>query len=291
MKPISFLFALFLLLGCGNQSKQDYLSEGAMAFGEEEATDDYKESYGTSNNGQQKYEESFQQSSSTADTIQKAQKIIKDGKLDIEVEVIEEAKSAIDATVKQLNAYYEKETFHSNSYESRFELSIRVPAEKFETLIASLEAGGNKVLFKEIFAKDVTEEYVDLNTRLENNKAYVKRYNELLKSAKTVKDILDIQERLRYIEEEMDSKIGRINYINDRVRYSKLSIDLIKKHERVSQVESRNFGKQILKALDNGFNFMLDFILVIFNLWPFVLIGLGLLFFRKRIRNIFRRKV
>ncbi|MFT5765849.1 MAG: hypothetical protein ACI8X3_003286 [Saprospiraceae bacterium] len=289
MKSIIFLFTLFFIVGCGAKSEQGYMSEDRLAMEEPGNMEDNSESYGSSNNGQQKTNENFQQTSSTPDTIQKAQKVIKNGRLDIEVDVIEAAKATVDATVKQLNGYFEKETFHSNSYESRFELTISVPSENFESLISGLEAGGNKILFKEILAKDVTEEYMDLNTRLQNNKAYIKRYNELLKSAKSVKDILDIQEKIRYIEEEMDSKIGRINYINDRVRFSRLNVQLIKKHEGVDQ-ESRNFGKQISNALSNGFNFMLDFILVVFNLWPFILIGLGLFVFRKRIRNSFRKK-
>lgn len=289
MKPFTFLLALFLLLGCQNQAEQGYLSENATETDRAGDMSSKDESYGTADNGQQKNDGGFQASSSAPDTIQKAQKIIKDGRLDIEVEKIQEAKVAVDAIVKKLNAYYEKETFQSNSYESRFDLSIRVPAEKFETLVSSLEAGGNKIVFKEIFAKDVTEEYVDLNTRLQNNKAYIKRYNELLKSAKTVKDILDIQEKTRYIEEEMDAKIGRINYINDRVKYSRLNVELIKKHEYIKE-DSRNFGKQVSNAFSNGFNLMLDFILVLFNLWPFILIGLGLFLFRKRIRYVFRKK-
>jgi len=39
---------------------------------------------------------------------------------------------------------------------------------------------------KNISLTDVTEEYVDLNIRLENNLAYLNQYKEILKKAKTI---------------------------------------------------------------------------------------------------------
>ncbi len=84
--------------------------------------------------------------------------------------------------------------------------------------------GMEKILFKEIDARDVTDQFIDLETRLASKRNYLKRYNDLLAKAKTVKDILEIEEKIRGIEEEIESTTGRLKYLGDLVNYSTLDL-------------------------------------------------------------------
>ena len=208
-------------------------------------------------------------------------KIIKDGSLQMEVDNLEKAKIGIDSTLRQFGAYYENEAYESDDYQSAYRLKIRVPADNFEKLINAASEKGGEVKSKNISARDVTEEFYDIKTRLENNESYLLQYRNLLKRANSIKDVLEVQEKIRVLEEEMDSKKGRLKFISDRVNYSTLNLVLIEKHEWRKQGE-KNFFAKAWSALKDGGGIFMDFVLVVLRLWPFVIIiGIIVFLFRK----------
>jgi hypothetical protein len=121
-----------------------------------------------------------------------AKKIIKDGSVSLKSNDIQRSKKDIDDLIKELNAYYEREDLQNNDQTITYDLRIRVPANKFEQLISSIENGKDEVIGKNIQARDVTEEYIDIETRLANKREYLARYKQLLSKALTVKDILAV---------------------------------------------------------------------------------------------------
>ena len=155
-------------------------------------------------------------------SLEKRSKIIKTGDLKFEVSDLSASKQKVDAQIKSFDAYYENEEYNSYGSRNSYMLLIRIPNAKFDSVLIEFEKGLGQLVHKNINAKDVTEEYVDLNIRLENNLAYLSQYKEILKQAKTIEDILEVQEKVRRIEEEIESKKGRIQYLDDKVKYSTL---------------------------------------------------------------------
>ncbi len=223
-------------------------------------------------------------------SIKKGSKIIKDGNLKVEVDQLKPTKAEIDSTLKKFDAYYENENYTSGTYRSTYHLNIRVPSKNFEALLRAIEIGNGKILEKNISARDVTDQYVDVAIRLENNKTYLGRYRTLLNKANSIKDILAIQEKIRRIEEEIDSRTGRLKYMDDQVRFSTVRLQLFQEHEVVRAKKVRNFGEQLAAAFKSGIDGFLDFSLFLVGIWPFILI-FGLVFwFRKRIEWRFWRQ-
>ncbi len=220
--------------------------------------------------------------------VDKSQKIIKDGNVEIEVTDLEQAKAHVDTILGRYKAYYENETFHSGSYQAVYNLKIRLPADYFEALLAGIEQGGGKITQKNIAARDVTEEYIDLSTRLTNKRAYLKRYNELLQKASKIQDILEIQEKTRVIESEIESTEGRLRYLTDQVEFSTLNLTLLQRREYVAKHE-RNFGRQLVRAFRSGAEGFLDFLVMLVHLWPFLLLLIALLWGFRRWR--LKRKI
>ena len=212
--------------------------------------------------------------------------IIKTGYLNFEVDSIKKAKLKVDQILDSVNGYYENEQFHSYGQRNKYQLKIRIPNDRFDTFIDLLEADTGNLLSKNISAKDVTEEFVDINIRLESNLAYLNQYKEILKKAKTIEEILEVQERIRYISTEIDSKKGRLKYLADQVKYSTLSVELTQKV--VYKKPSNPFFSRIANAFENGFNGFLNFLVLIVNLWPFIILGLLIWFSRKRILRKFK---
>jgi hypothetical protein len=217
-----------------------------------------------------------------------SRKIIKDGSMEIRVKKLEQGKIQIDSLVKKFQGYYAEETFNNQDYSNDFTLKIRVPSEKFELFIAQAESAIGELVFKSVSSRDVTEEFIDLETRLKNKKNYLNRYGELLKQAKSVKDILEIEERTRVIEEEIESTEGRLKYLNNQVDFSTLELRITKKNDYnfIPQNEG-NFFDRFKFSLVKGWFGLVTFTLFVIRLWPFWII-VSLIYYL--IRKILKRR-
>jgi len=192
----------------------------------------------------------------------------------------------IDSIVKLTGAYYADENLVNNEYNSSWSLKIRIPADKFESFIGMIESGTDEVLYKNIEASDVTEEYVDLETRLANKRHYLKRYNDLLQKASTIEDILKIEEKTRVIEEEIESAEGRLRFLANRVAMSTLNL-IITKNKAFTFKPSRAiyFFERLKQSVSKGWFGLLDFLLFIIKLWPLILILTGAYYLYRKIRR------
>jgi len=207
-------------------------------------------------------------------------KIIKDGRLGIKVNDLKKAKAKVDTLVLNVGGYYDKETYSNNDYETAYDLKIRIPSEKLDVFIAKIEKGENDVTYKEIDARDVTEEFIDLETRLTNKHKYLTQYQELLKSAKSIKEILDIQEKIRGLEEEIESTTGRLKYLNDLVNYSTLELNISQKKDFKYTPEHRgNFFEKLKQSLSSGWYGFVDFFFFLLSNWAIVIMICVLVYF------------
>jgi hypothetical protein len=216
-------------------------------------------------------------------------KIIKDGRMEITVEDLEYTKRKVDSLVRLFKAYYADETYTNMDFSQRYNLRIRIPYVGFEAFIDKIESGIGEVTFKNITSRDVTEEFIDLETRLQNKSNYLLKYNELLKKAKTVKDILEIEEKIRLIQEEIESVQGRLKFLNNQVDFSALDLQISKKPDLNEYSRNRDkFIERLKVSLTKGWYGLVSFTLLVIKFWPFWIIAGGLLFVFMRIRR--RRK-
>lgn len=211
-------------------------------------------------------------------------KIIKDGRLSLRVEELEKSKMLTDSLVKKHGGYYAKESFNNVEWESSFNLKIRIPYANFEKFISDIEKGNGEVQYKEIDARDVTDQFIDMETRLVNKRNYLKRYNELLKQAGNVKEILEIEEKIRGLEEEIESTTGKLKYLSDLVDYSTLELTIVKKKAFIYNAGDRDkFSERVKQSFARGWFGFISFFLFVINLWPFWIIAGVIIYFVKKI--------
>ncbi len=218
-------------------------------------------------------------------------KIIKDGNISVKTNDINASKKGFDEILKKLNAYYESEELQNNEMDISYILKIRVPADNFEKLITFIENGQDEIKSKTIQTRDVTEEFIDIETRLTTKRDYLKRYKELLSKASSVKDILEIEENIKELQEEIESSEGRLKYLNDQVLYSTLIVELIKKKEFVYKPQPQdNFFERVKTSLANGWTSIVDFVLWLIKIWPYIIVILVVLFVIRRVYKKRKRK-
>lgn len=274
MKTNLVLFILLMLIFCSCNSKSKSIVEATSL---RDTNYEEQTSQKISNDEIDSYEAKL-------DITKK--KIIKDGSLTIKTNDISESKKSIDDILKKLNGYYETENLENNDNSINYNLKVRIPAENFEKFVSNLERGKEEIKNKSIQTRDVTEEYVDIESRLINKREYQKRYKELLSKASTVKDILAIEEEIRKIQEEIESKEGRLNYLKDQVSFSTLDINLYKEKEYIYKSQKQDqFWERVKRSLNDGWKFLVGLVLLVITIWPLLIIAVVVFVIIKRARK------
>ncbi len=200
-------------------------------------------------------------------------KIIKDGSLSVRSVHAADSKKKIDQLLKLHQAYYASEQLTNNDNIISYNLKIRVAANNFEKMIFDLEKGDDIIQSKNIETRDVTEEFIDIESRLSNKKEYLKKYKELIAKAVNIKDVLQIEDDIRNIQEEIESAEGRLKYLNDQITYSTLDIYLFSEKENLHiSAHPYCFTDRIKDAIISGWSAIAEFILAIFAAWPMLII-------------------
>lgn len=101
-------------------------------------------------------------------------------------------------------------------------ITIRVPRARFDEALHRVEASGD-VLHREVSAEDVTDQYVEVETRLKNARAMRDRLEQLLARA-GVKEAIDIEKELGRVTGEIESMEGRLKVLRDKIAYSTITV-------------------------------------------------------------------
>lgn len=232
---------------------------------------------------------STQKSNQPSEIKKDVTKIIKDGAISIEVNNIETSKIKVDEIVKKYKAYYESDVFSSYSNRSEYRLKIRMTPDSFEKLNEDLKNIDGRIVEKDIKTRDVTKEYLDIEIRVNNAMAMMKRYQDMLSKAQKVSDMIEIQNKINEIEFQIESHKGELKYMNDRINYSSLDLTIIEKHEYVNTSVSEKFSTKLINGIKTGWQIVLSLILGLVTIWPIILLaGTGFYFYKKRKRVLIK---
>jgi hypothetical protein len=106
------------------------------------------------------------------------------------------------------------------------DLVLSVPSEEFERVLDELRGLGEKVTTDSISGQDVTEEYVDLESRERNLRATEESLLRLYDRAENVEEALSIQRELTTVRGEIELVQGRIKYLDQRSAYSQITLNI-----------------------------------------------------------------
>lgn len=263
MKFLTALFLLMLPLACSNSnsSKEDsygYEIDSEVLIKEMEAP--------------------MQGLETASENI--AQKRIKESYLRFETQDLEKTYQQVIRYVHQNKGFIQEDNSSTSYNTITRSLIIRMPSDGFQKTIDSIS---NHVAYfdsKRISSKDVTEEFIDLEARLKAKRTLETRYLELLSKAKNVKEILEIERELTAIREEIESKQGRLKYLESRVSLSTINIDFYK--ETAETGATISYGTKMVNAIKSGFNGISLFFIGVLHIWPFILIlGFAIFLFKR----------
>lgn len=159
--------------------------------------------------------------------------IIYEGNMHLEVRDYQTAVSDIEEQTAQVNGYIVESSTNRSGEDGRRSgrMVVRVPQEDFFSFIDDLEESDAEVLEQHTSGNDVTEEYVDLESRLRTQEAVEERLTAFMENADTTEDLLNISNELAEVQEKIETIQGRINYLDNRVDYSTLHLQISERPE------------------------------------------------------------
>jgi len=210
--------------------------------------------------------------------------IIKTANYRFQVENVDTSTKNIESIVKQYGGAVSDMNLITISSEVSNTFTIRVPSQNFEQLMNALGADALFTNFKRISTEDVSEEFVDIESRLKTKKEVRDRYVDILKNkAKTVTDVLKAEEQIRILQEEIEAKEGRLRYLQSKVSFSTIHLEI---YQRVTFQETPDVFEKpyVVKAKQgffNGWSIIVGLSLFLVNIWPLLFLGI-VIFWRRR---------
>lgn len=207
-------------------------------------------------------------------------RILKTAHLRFQVDSVEKTSKVVEAITLKYDGIVADQSISNAANEITNRFTLRVPVSVFEKTIEELCKQAIFIDTKKITCQNVTEEYQDIQVRLKTKRDVRDRYTEILKTkAKTVEDILKAEEHIRVLQEEIESREGRLHFLKSRTAMSEISLQIYQKvvfTETPSLVEKPFFVK-ITYALENGWSFVMSSMLFVITCWPVAILCLLIL--------------
>jgi len=290
MKRIVLLVLVLLLVlsGCASQNKSA-IYESAVSTSYESSSNSLDAILGSSGEYYSDNEFDYVEE----ETVE--QKKIKRGNISIEVEDISKSYEEIKSLVVSNEGYIHSMLEYSTSRDSSISMVVKVKAANFEVLYDKVKEVG-KVKEANMSSEDVTREYIDTKARIETLKVQEESLLNILSRADKVEDLLMVETELQRVREKIESSQGNLNYLENSINYSDLSISISmsKIPEKIS--EDMSIIEEIVFHIKDGLGYWGNVLLniIYITLWNLPLILVIVVVFivlkknKSKIKGIFR---
>jgi hypothetical protein len=154
-------------------------------------------------------------------------KIIRTAGFELVVEDVPAAKAAISKIAERSGGFVESsESSKTPEGLQRARLTIRAPQERLDDVRDQIRQLAARVESDKTEAQDVTRQFVDSEARLHTLKAEESQYLAILKNARTVKDTVEVTEKLSDVRGDIEQLTGEIKYLSQQVEMSVITIAL-----------------------------------------------------------------
>ena len=199
-------------------------------------------------------------------------RIIKTGTATIEVQDVTASVDALKVLAVQKGGYLSSSNIQKNTNNRLYAtVVLRVPQAQFEPTMEGVKAVGT-IKSISTSGQDVTEEYVDLQAQKTSYQNQLAQYNEIMKKADKVEDVIKVQVQIDQVQTALDRIEGRMRYLDSRIDISTITVNL-QEPEPVGGETGHSFISAINEGIA-GFLGMIDgLIILIFTLLPLIIIG------------------
>ncbi|HEX7903170.1 MAG TPA: DUF4349 domain-containing protein [Chitinophagaceae bacterium] len=285
---------LSVIISCHGKNESPKVQEISLLERSEEPTVDFKvdhetnKQYATDSAGTYQVPGKNKQPQTTTPAANPDwdKKIVKNATLELEIKEYKAFYASLREKVRSVGGYIAQEEQNESDYKIENTLIIKVPVDQFDNSIALLTSNVEKINAKKISSQDVTTEFVDTKSRMEAKKQVRQRYMDLLKQAKNMEEILNVQSEINGIQEEIESANGRIDYLSHSSAMSTINLTFF----QVLNVTAKNndnpsFGTKLGNAFKSGGSWVVELLIGLVTIWPLFLMSAIVIIGYKKLKN------
>lgn len=203
-------------------------------------------------------------------------KIIRTASLTLGTQDFEQDLEQLQAYCKDSGGWvsYVSQSGDADKANRRASLTLRIPVEKLDELLAGAEGYG-RVINRTETAEDVTESYQDTAARLATQQAKMERLQALMNDTASLSDLLELESAIADTQYTIDSLQSRLNSTDSQVNYATVDVSL-REESAAEAVTTRekSLGERVLAGLQTGWEtfagFMKDMVVFLSAALPYL---------------------
>ncbi len=169
--------------------------------------------------------------------------------------------------------YVSSSTEVPNNEPAHGQVTFRVPVDAFEATLRDLKGLG-RYRGENSSSEDVTTQYIDLNGQLAAWRAQEKVYLRLIGQAKSIADVISIQNQLQNVQSNINRLQGQVDFLRNQSSFSTITLDLAEPGAAGPAVPRTRFAKAWSTAVDGLGAMSAAALVVVVWLAPFGLVAL-----------------
>lgn len=161
-------------------------------------------------------------------------------------------------------------------------LVVRVPAAQFNQTMEEIRAVGARIIQEKITGQDVTEEFMDLEAQIKNQKALEGQFLEIMKRAVKVEEALNVQTELANVRTQIEKLEGRRRFLENQTSLSTITV-LLQSPTQI--VNAAGFWYSIKSAFADGVDaaaaillFLIRAVIALLPILIFIFLPIALIF-------------
>ena len=177
------------------------------------------------------------------------------------------------------NSYVDTGDASSANYKKNAYFTVRIPANKLDNFLSKIGDNLN-ITFKQENIVDVTEDYFDSESRLKSLKIEEENLNEMLKKAKSVDEMIKVEDKLSEVRSNIENINRRIKNYDKQINYSRVDIsitevkDLTDTKVKADDFSKETLNKKMLKTIEDVKLFLKKVAAYIFINIPWIILFL-----------------
>lgn len=178
--------------------------------------------------------------------------IIRTAHLSVRVKDVPDALDRARTAAENAGGMIGDETTDRDSHgHERSRVTLRVPQESYEEVLDEL-AGGGRLLERNVTAKDVTDQVVDVESRIKSQRASVARVRELMDRAEKLSDVVTLEGELGTRQSELEALLAQQDSLKNRTTLATITLRLTETPPPAAPAEDED--PTLLDALSGGWN-------------------------------------
>jgi hypothetical protein len=152
-------------------------------------------------------------------------KLIRTATIQIETDAVSQKFEDVSNIALSAGGLVFSSQFGNDGEKQTASITIRVPNDRYAEVLAQLRRLG-EVRSEQSNASDVTEEFTDLQSNLNNLQATEREYLKLLTQAGSIDEILTVQDRINSTRAQIEQIQGRINLLGNQTDLATITAHL-----------------------------------------------------------------